>query len=587
MNRISALILLITPFAAFSPSGASGQQIHPELTGEQLLEQLRRDYTPHTTLSYRGAREEMFSNIDNREGKVRLVYTGQEFETQGIPDHTVVNCEHTWPQSRFRDANGRNNMKSDLHHLFPTVSGANNDRGNKAFGEILDRDTIRWWGDFQSSNAIPTVDIDRYSESINSVFEPREVHKGNVARALFYFRATYGNRNIDTPWFRSQLDTLLGWNELDPVDEEERLRSVEIASLQGNENPFVLDPSLAVRAFSEVPRNRRDAVNLLSRAAPPGAIMMDGQQEGPERDGEQIRVVSWNVREIFSNRSVNRRSGQFNAFAQDLRPDILLIQEITAYQQVERIRDAMGLTGYYCACSDFNQNDTNQHSSFEVGVISRFPLTTISENDPSPDNGPGEPREFPLNRVDQEGIEDVRTSRGFLRVRIEDLKLILNVVHLKSANGNEGWHDRDNAKKREFVAAAVAEQVNRDRRFNDDYTIVVAGDFNVGETDSRKIGKNLIQDCYDEDCGGQDRYDDTHAILSEGLIGGLRMISKTKDLGMETYDSRNFEGSGPIDSFYVIGAEEQQFSAARRAMDTFGSDHFAVWSVLSRTQEPQ
>ena len=579
------LLLAVLTLVAF-PALLSAQQIHPGSRGEELIEALRRDYHPQNVLSYEGSRHEMFSDIDNRDGSVLLVYTGRLFETEGIPDHTFVNTEHTWPQSRFEDARGSRWMKADLHHLFPTYNSVNNSRGNNAFGEIADEDTQRWWGDTFSENEIPTEEIDRYSEAIHSVFEPREAHKGNVARALFYFRTVYGDRNIDTPWFRAQLDTLLAWHELDPVDEEERARSAKIAALQGTENPFVLDETLAARAFSAEPLPRDRAMELLVRRSPPGAF---AREEANLRDtpleGEPVRIVSWNVREIFSLRSVNRRSGELRAFAEDLQPDVLLIQEVTSLRQVERIRDVMELTGYYYACTDFVQDDTGQHGSFEVGIISRFPLTTLSENDPTPDNSPNELREFPMNRPDIEGIEDVNTSRGFLRARIEELQLIINVVHLKSANGDAGYHDRSNAQKRELVAAAVAEQVNRDREFHPDYTTLVVGDFNVGETDTRKNGSNLLQDCYDEDCGTRDPYDDTHAILSQGLVGDLRMVSKTHDLGMETYNSRNFEGVGPIDCLYAIGANEARLSPARRAMSTFGSDHFAIWSVYSRPAE--
>jgi hypothetical protein len=44
---------------------------------------------------------------------------------------------------------------------------------------------------------IPTSNIDEYSEDTNSQFEPREDHKGNLARAAFYFYTMHANESFD------------------------------------------------------------------------------------------------------------------------------------------------------------------------------------------------------------------------------------------------------------------------------------------------------------------------------------------------------------------------------------------------------
>ncbi len=248
--RTSAFLLSVLLLASCSsPPLRSREAILPGLRGDALVVALRQRYSPREKLSYREARQRMFAEIDNRSGGVILVYSGERFLTDRIPDHTVVNTEHTWPQSRF---SGASMMKTDLHHLFPTFARINNDRSAKAFGEIPDQLTERWWAGMSPQQSIPRFDRDRFSESTATFFEPREAHKGNVARSLFYFRTIYGDENIDLPWFESQKETLLRWHQLDPADRAERLRSAEIAALQGNQNPFVLDASLAERGFGEV-----------------------------------------------------------------------------------------------------------------------------------------------------------------------------------------------------------------------------------------------------------------------------------------------------------------------------------------------
>ncbi|RYZ68005.1 MAG: nuclease, partial [Proteobacteria bacterium] len=71
-------------------------------------------------------------------------------------------------------------------------------------------------------------------------FEPPDAHKGNVARALFYFSVRY-NIKIDP----IEENFLKAWNKADPVDQEESGRNEAIMKIQGNRNPFVDFPELA------------------------------------------------------------------------------------------------------------------------------------------------------------------------------------------------------------------------------------------------------------------------------------------------------------------------------------------------------
>ena len=70
-------------------------------------------------------------------------------------------------------------------------------------------------------------------------FEPPVEHKGNVARALFYFAVRYDMRIAAHEEF-----FLRQWNVIDPVDDEEIARNNEIERLQGNRNPFIDDAAL-------------------------------------------------------------------------------------------------------------------------------------------------------------------------------------------------------------------------------------------------------------------------------------------------------------------------------------------------------
>lgn len=225
--------------------------IFPGLTGAELRSRLAQDYKVENSLGYRKARDYMYSTLDNDNGTLRGVYS--DFAISLNPNSSRprteafdkgINAEHSWPQSK--GATGV--AKSDLHHLFPTRVDVNSRRGSLPFADIDDNRTQRWILDDEQLRDIPDFNIDAYSESTRDAFEPRESFKGNIARALFYFNTIY-NSQADRAFFNTQKDTLCDWTAADPVDRAEIERSHSIASQQGNENPFVLDSSLARRAY--------------------------------------------------------------------------------------------------------------------------------------------------------------------------------------------------------------------------------------------------------------------------------------------------------------------------------------------------
>lgn len=150
-----------------------------------------------------------------------------------IPNPNVVNCEHTWPQSKFSKKFPSDLQKSDLHHIFPSDMKANSTRNNFPFADVYGTPTHARCNDSRIGNAINT--------NIRS-FEPPIEHKGNVARAIFYFSARY-KMDIDS----TQGHYLKLWNEEDPVDQAERERNNKIMELQGNRNPFIDYPELINR----------------------------------------------------------------------------------------------------------------------------------------------------------------------------------------------------------------------------------------------------------------------------------------------------------------------------------------------------
>ena len=149
-----------------------------------------------------------------------------------IPNHQEINCEHTWPKSRFNPNESKNHQLTDLHHLYPTDSRANSTRKNHLFS-IVDGSPLR---NCASSKYGKGKD-DNYL-----AFEPPAEHRGNVARSLFYFSVRH-NIQIDD----AEEAFLRKWHKADPVDAFERKRNNLVEKFQGNRNPFIDNPQWSKR----------------------------------------------------------------------------------------------------------------------------------------------------------------------------------------------------------------------------------------------------------------------------------------------------------------------------------------------------
>jgi len=239
--------------ALFISSFLLGQDPPPPdgLVGNELRTWLRDNwYTPfHSSVGYNSARQNMYSDIDNNNGDVFCVYSGFNQPSAFTTFLDPINTEHTVPQSFF---NSDEPMRSDVHHLFPTHQDVNSARGSLPFGESEDTGTDNWYigddSDVFILSFIPSSDIDSYSErDVNVLFEPKENHKGDVARAVFYFYTMYPSIGVISDV--ADPAELHAWHLEDLPDSKEILRNEKIKDLQGNYNPYINHPELVSPAF--------------------------------------------------------------------------------------------------------------------------------------------------------------------------------------------------------------------------------------------------------------------------------------------------------------------------------------------------
>ncbi|EPZ50931.1 nuclease, EndA/NucM family [Bacteriovorax sp. BAL6_X] len=206
-------------------------------------------FMQRTPRNYKEARKYLFGDVylqtSTKGLYVKDIYCNQEVGKENgvgrmqIPNHQVMNCEHSWPQSRFNPRENRNTQKNDLHHLFPANSRANSSRSNHPFGEVNGRVV-------NSNCQVSHIGEVDYANETTTSFEPPEEIRGNIARALFYFSTRY-NLPID----EAQEFYLRKWHNDDPVDAFEEQINNRIFEIQNSRNPFIDDETLvdAIKDF--------------------------------------------------------------------------------------------------------------------------------------------------------------------------------------------------------------------------------------------------------------------------------------------------------------------------------------------------
>lgn len=199
---------------------------------------------PHTQIYYNDYEETniaLFASRDTANGQkvVTCVYTSEQFVYNEPYDWSVFSREHTYCHSwmpTFPDQETKE--YSDQYNLFPvTFDDANAHRLNYPLGEV--------------ENATYTYLDSKFGTDANGlqVYEPRDQHKGDAARAIFYMATSYNGisgNNWGLPDYISSLiqygqdqDVLKAWHWQDPPDAWEIARNDFLDSLQGNRNPFV------------------------------------------------------------------------------------------------------------------------------------------------------------------------------------------------------------------------------------------------------------------------------------------------------------------------------------------------------------
>jgi endonuclease I len=252
------ILLVIASRPIWAGTVPPDSTIFPGLKGKQLIDSLRAHFKTSTCLSYNTARDKLYGEIDITADSLTCVYSG--WTIHGGPTAAPrtwagdndINCEHTWCQMRLSSQSP--DPTCDMNHIYGTEMQVNSDRNNSPFGEVDDNNSSVYWSrNNVRTQTKPGSNIDEWAEALlNTLFEPREIHKGQTARAMYYMLTMYqlADTLADSTWWQSQKDILYSWHCQHIATAREISRIHQIAAYQQNKpNPFVLDSTLIRRAY--------------------------------------------------------------------------------------------------------------------------------------------------------------------------------------------------------------------------------------------------------------------------------------------------------------------------------------------------
>ena len=257
-------------------TASSGKQLAAQL--HDLITSTHKYYTSYTdngANGYQQQTDQYYEDDSKVDGYIYEFYSGVKWPNGWYPNagdtRGGYNREHCWCQSNSVNNDGQQMWGekgggADMHHLRPVETRLNSTRNNHPYGEISDRDNHKVYAKLGTNT---TYALGGYLDASADVFEPLDSKKGDVARIILYTYLHYNSYTISdlfgsygttngsgsSSYFSTSLlsltkttnqsteadalEMLLSWNASDPVDITEQRRNEQVATYQGNRNPFI------------------------------------------------------------------------------------------------------------------------------------------------------------------------------------------------------------------------------------------------------------------------------------------------------------------------------------------------------------
>lgn len=266
-------------------------------------------YTYGTSTSSKGTNPYIHALYHNR----NVANQATAWDSHGKRDYAwTIEREHIWPKSQGFEASGQGGARGDPFELQAADGTSNGMHSNLFYGYV---DKSQNYNDAGSTHSNCAGNLTGKSLNLNgnSVFEPQDSDKGDIARVIFYMVARYNylsgsdsdgidsnNPNLtlvqEDNYYSSYtsstatkgkmgiLTDLLAWHHADPVDDYEIHRNNLIYNnFSKNRNPFIDFPEWADFIWGSVNYNGRTKVSYSSTPtgyAQPSTDTINGYNSG-------------------------------------------------------------------------------------------------------------------------------------------------------------------------------------------------------------------------------------------------------------------------------------------------------------------
>lgn len=233
-------------------------------TKAALKNQLYTLVKNHTRIPYGNGNDEtwgvFFDSDVHPDGYWWDIYTTNKVSVDsGAPDNNTMNKEHTFPKSWW--GGSKNDAYCDVMHLMPTNSVANSTRSNWPYAEVQTPKSIS--SNCKNPRFKHGTPKSGQGGGAQTVFEPDDEFKGDLARTYFYMVTCYQNLTWEgnglytaeqgvyptlKPW---AIEMLLRWHREDPVSQKETDRNEAVYKHQHNRNPFIDHPEMVEHIWGD------------------------------------------------------------------------------------------------------------------------------------------------------------------------------------------------------------------------------------------------------------------------------------------------------------------------------------------------
>ena len=269
--------------------------------------------------------KDAYVNVDrdlNSSGKIIGYYDGCVLNgTWG----SGWNREHTWPQSK--GAKSGIPMGHDMQSVRPTSTSVNSDRGNDANDEL---------NKYYDPNDVKINNSNYKAINLGT-------YRGDAARVILYDYIVYGEaggyknslyngnaqllQKLGTSGVFESLAVLLKWHMQDPPSLTEMVRNDGAQNYQGNRNPFIDFPELAIEVLRvnsgvtayNVTHSGVDMQPAYAHTTPAGFICYLTKADGthPEESELQVTGGTYQYNASLGRLTVSKATGAVNISVSD------------------------------------------------------------------------------------------------------------------------------------------------------------------------------------------------------------------------------------------------------------------------------